>query len=84
MMNREQLVKALLDAGIHEQAFQVPGVHTSDPAPMDYFFLRPGADGGWENGNFERGHDTVYNRFDTEAEAAAASYRYLTNREPPA
>jgi hypothetical protein len=83
MMDREQLVKALVAAGVHPRAFQVPGVHTSDPMPIDFVFLRPGSDGGWETGNYERGQYTVFKRFDTETEAAADTYRYLTGHEPP-
>jgi hypothetical protein len=84
MMDLEQLVKALIADGVDPRSFQLPGVHTSEPMPMDFWFLRPGADGGWETGNYERGQYNVFKRFDSEAEATADTYRYLTHHEPPA
>jgi hypothetical protein len=40
MMDRRQQVKSLLAAGVPPQSFQLPGVHSHDPLPLDFWFLR--------------------------------------------
>jgi hypothetical protein len=82
-MDREQLSAALLAAGLPLESFQIPGTHTHDPLPTDFWFLRPGPGGGWEVGAFERGKYDVRERFGSEPEAAAWLYRTLTGNEPP-
>ena len=81
-MDRQQLVEALLAAGQPPGSFQVTGVHSHEPVPTDFWFLRPGSGDGWEVGYFERGVYKVRKRFDAETEAAAWMYRAVTGREP--
>lgn len=83
-MNRHQLVEALLAAGRPPASFQVAGVHAAEPPSMDFWFMRPGADGGWDVGAFERGTYDVRKHFDAENQAAAFLYKALTGHEPPA
>ncbi|MDO3650342.1 hypothetical protein [Nocardia mangyaensis] len=77
-MNREQLVTALLDAGLATGSFQIPGVHETTPLPTDFWYLRSGADGGWEVGAFERGRFDTRARFDTESAATQWMLSTLT------
>lgn len=81
-MDRKQLVAALLEAGLPAQSFQIPGIHTHDPMPTDFWYLQPGAGGDWEVGSYDRGF-TIRGRFSSESEAAAWMYRVLTGRAAP-
>ncbi|MEU4342369.1 hypothetical protein AB0H00_14050 [Nocardia sp. NPDC023852] len=81
-MDRKQLNVALLAAGLPPESFQIPGTHTHDPLPTDFWFLRKGARGDWEVGAYERGKYDVRERFDTEPDAAAWLYRTLTGQAP--
>ncbi|MFI5782121.1 hypothetical protein [Nocardia sp. NPDC051570] len=80
-MDRRQLTVALLDAGLAPESFQIAGIHTHEPLPTDFWFLRP-TPAGWEVGAFERGIYEVREHFDTESEATAWLYRTLTGHPP--
>ncbi|MFG1796755.1 hypothetical protein [Nocardia sp. NPDC049149] len=80
-MDRKQLSAALLGAGLPPESFQIPGIHSHDQLPTDFWFLRPGS-GGWEVGAFERGTYDVRERFRAESDATAWLYRALTGHSP--
>ncbi|WP_280271288.1 hypothetical protein [Nocardia wallacei] len=82
-MDRRQLSAALLAAGLPPESFQIHGVHTHDPLPTDFWFLRPGPSGDWEVGAYERGKYDVRERFSTEPAASACLYRSLTGHDAP-
>ncbi|PPI94514.1 hypothetical protein [Nocardia nova] len=82
-MDRRQLAAALLAAGKPPQWFQIAGVHTHDPLPTDFWFLRPGSSGDWEVGVFERGEYDVRGRFAAESDAAAWVYESMMGHPPP-
>ncbi|MFD7842503.1 hypothetical protein ACFV4K_06165 [Nocardia sp. NPDC059764] len=82
-MDRKQLVAALLDAGKPPHWFQIVGIHSYDPLPTDFWFMRPGPSGDWEVGVFERGEYDVRARFDSESDAAAWVYEAIMGHPPP-
>lgn len=82
-MDRKQLVAALLAAGKPPHWFQIAGLHSQDPLPLDFVFLRPGSGGDWEVGVYERGEYDVRARFGSESEAAAWVYESIMGQPPP-
>ena len=82
-MDRHQVYRALLAAGLSPDAFELEDVHEHVPVPPDFWFLRRSPGGGWEIGPYERGTYDVRERFDTEAEACARLYTSLTGRPAP-
>ncbi len=82
-MNRRRLADALIAAGLPAGAFQIAGVHESDPLPTDFWFLRPGNAADWEVGAYERGSYDVRERFPTEADAARWMYTTMVGHPPP-
>ncbi|MCM6773698.1 hypothetical protein NDR87_09475 [Nocardia sp. CDC159] len=81
-MDRRQLTTALLASGVPPESFQITGIHTHEPLPTDFWFLRPSPT-GWEVGTYERGRYEVREHFPTETAAAAWLFRTLTGQAPP-
>jgi hypothetical protein len=76
-VDRHELRTALLAAGLPPESFQLAGVHEHVPIPLDFWFLRPGSDGRWEIGAYERGVYDVREVLATEDAACARLYRIL-------
>ncbi|RDI63962.1 hypothetical protein [Nocardia pseudobrasiliensis] len=81
-MDRRQLTTALLEAGLPPESFQITGIHSHEPVPTDFWFLRP-APSGWDVGMFERGTYEVREHFPTEPEATAWLYQTMTGEPAP-
>jgi hypothetical protein len=82
-VDRYGLRAALLAAGLPPDSFQLAGVHQHVPIPLDFWFLRPAADGRWEVGAYERGVYDVRAVFAAEGAACDFLYLALTGRPAP-
>lgn len=72
MRQRQELGRALREAGLPDQGYWIEGVHEPAPTPPDFVYLRSVPDGGgWETGVYERGVHHPVGRHRTEAAACA-------------
>ncbi|MGW5848945.1 hypothetical protein ACWFQ8_13510 [Streptomyces sp. NPDC055254] len=55
MRRRQELERALREAGVPAGHYWIEGVHEPAPPPPDFVYLRALPEGGWETGVYERG-----------------------------
>ncbi|MEV6950437.1 hypothetical protein [Streptomyces sp. NPDC051183] len=71
MSHRQELERALREAGVPAGHYWIEGVHEPAPTPTDFVYLRARPDGSWETGVFERGAYEPVAGHTTEAGACA-------------
>ncbi len=71
-MDRRELRRQLVEAGVPDGVYQIAGVHQPAPPPPDFLYLRPtgrGRSRRWEGGVYERGAYQAGAWFGSEDEA---------------
>ncbi|WP_254705738.1 hypothetical protein [Streptomyces vilmorinianum] len=77
--DRQNLARALQEAGVPAEHYWIEGAHEPAPTPPDFVYLRSLEGGRWEVGVYERGAYEPVATHATEA-AACAHLRTLIGR----